>query len=69
MTGPRVVIVGGGFGGLYCARALQGAGTRITLFFPVEKPGSMTEKKKEQLCASIKSASFPKSKPVLLVED
>jgi NADH dehydrogenase len=29
--GPRVVIVGGGFGGLYCARALQGAGTRITL--------------------------------------
>ena len=31
MTGPRVVIVGGGFGGLYCARALQGAGTRITL--------------------------------------
>jgi NADH dehydrogenase len=31
MIGPRVVIVGGGFGGLYCARALQGAGTRITL--------------------------------------
>ena len=31
MNGPRVVIVGGGFGGLYCARALQGAGTRITL--------------------------------------
>jgi len=31
MTGPRVVIVGGGFGGLYCARALQGAGARITL--------------------------------------
>jgi NADH dehydrogenase len=26
-----VVIVGGGFGGLYCARALEGAGTRITL--------------------------------------
>jgi len=31
MIGPRVVIVGGGFGGLYCARALEGAGTRITL--------------------------------------
>jgi NADH dehydrogenase len=31
MNGPRVVIVGGGFGGLYCARALQGVGTRITL--------------------------------------
>jgi NADH dehydrogenase len=31
MIGPRVVIVGGGFGGLYCARALEGAGTRITI--------------------------------------
>ena len=29
--GPRVVIVGGGFGGLYCARALAGEPVRITL--------------------------------------
>lgn len=28
---PRVVIVGGGFGGLYCARSLAGAPVRITL--------------------------------------
>ena len=31
MTGPHVVIIGGGFGGLYCARALQGAGVRLTV--------------------------------------
>jgi NADH dehydrogenase len=30
-TGPRVVIVGGGFGGLYCARALAREPVRITL--------------------------------------
>ena len=30
-TGPRVVIVGGGFGGLYCARALAHEPVRITL--------------------------------------
>ena len=30
-TGPRVVIVGGGFGGLYCARALGRKPLRITL--------------------------------------
>ena len=30
-TGPRVVIVGGGFGGLYCARALARQPVRITL--------------------------------------
>ena len=30
-TGPRVVIVGGGFGGLYCARALARKPVRITL--------------------------------------
>jgi len=30
-SGPRVVIVGGGFGGLYCARALAGELVRITL--------------------------------------
>jgi len=30
-TGPRVVIVGGGFGGLYCARALAGEPVGITL--------------------------------------
>jgi NADH:ubiquinone reductase (H+-translocating) len=30
-TGPRVVIVGGGFGGLYCARALARQAVRITL--------------------------------------
>ena len=30
-TGPRVVIVGGGFGGLYCARALGRKPSRITL--------------------------------------
>jgi len=30
-TGPRVVIVGGGFGGLYCARALARDPVRITL--------------------------------------
>ena len=30
-TGPRVVIVGGGFGGLYCARALARKPARITL--------------------------------------
>ena len=28
---PRVVIVGGGFGGLYCARALRGAPVSVTL--------------------------------------
>lgn len=31
MTGPRVVIVGGGFGGLYAARALAGAPLEVTL--------------------------------------
>src|SRR5512136_141303 len=30
-TGPRVVIVGGGFGGLYCTRALAREQVRITL--------------------------------------
>ncbi len=30
-TGPRIVIVGGGFGGLYCARALADQPVRITL--------------------------------------
>ena len=30
-SGPRVVIVGGGFGGLYCARALARKPVRITL--------------------------------------
>ncbi len=30
-TGPRVVIVGGGFGGLYCVRALAHEPVRITL--------------------------------------
>jgi NADH dehydrogenase len=30
-TGPRVVIIGGGFGGLYCARALAHEPVRITL--------------------------------------
>src|SRR5580693_4189845 len=29
--GPRVVIVGGGFGGLYAARALAGAPVQVTL--------------------------------------
>ncbi len=28
---PRVIILGGGFGGLYCARALAGAPVRITV--------------------------------------
>src|SRR5690348_8647024 len=28
---PHVVIIGGGFGGLYCARALADAAVRITL--------------------------------------
>jgi len=28
---PHVIIIGGGFGGLYCARALAGAPVRITL--------------------------------------
>src|SRR5438445_6142780 len=31
LTQPRVVIVGGGFGGLYAARALAGAPVSITL--------------------------------------
>src|SRR5437763_14403352 len=31
LTKPRVVIVGGGFGGLYAARALAGAPVNITL--------------------------------------
>ena len=31
MTQPRVVIVGGGFGGLYAARALAGAPVSVTL--------------------------------------
>jgi NADH:quinone reductase (non-electrogenic) len=31
VTAPRVVIVGGGFGGLYTARALAGAPVRVTL--------------------------------------
>ena len=31
MTNPRVVIVGGGFGGLYAARALAGALVSVTL--------------------------------------
>jgi NADH:ubiquinone reductase (H+-translocating) len=31
VTRPHVVIVGGGFGGLYCAKALKGAPVRITL--------------------------------------
>jgi NADH dehydrogenase len=31
LTKPRVVIVGGGFGGLYAARALAGAPVRVTL--------------------------------------
>jgi NADH dehydrogenase len=31
VTQPRVVIVGGGFGGLYAARALAGAPVRVTL--------------------------------------
>jgi NADH:quinone reductase (non-electrogenic) len=31
LTQPRVVIVGGGFGGLYAARALAGAPVRVTL--------------------------------------
>jgi NADH dehydrogenase len=30
-TGPQVVIIGGGFGGLYCARALAHESVRITL--------------------------------------
>src|SRR5204863_6964524 len=29
--GHRVVIIGGGFGGLYCARALGGAPVQVTL--------------------------------------
>ncbi len=31
MTTPHIVIIGGGFGGLYAARALRRAGVRITL--------------------------------------
>jgi NADH dehydrogenase len=31
LTGPRVVIVGGGFGGLYAARSLAGAPVKVTL--------------------------------------
>ena len=31
LTKPRVVIVGGGFGGLYAARALAGAPVSVTL--------------------------------------
>jgi NADPH-dependent 2,4-dienoyl-CoA reductase/sulfur reductase-like enzyme len=31
LTNPRVVIVGGGFGGLYAARALAGAPVSVTL--------------------------------------
>src|SRR5260370_4822943 len=31
LTQPRVVIVGGGFGGLYAARALAGAPVSVTL--------------------------------------
>ncbi|MBE2180567.1 MAG: NAD(P)/FAD-dependent oxidoreductase [Chthoniobacterales bacterium] len=31
MTGNRVVIIGGGFGGLSCAKGLRGSGARITL--------------------------------------
>ena len=44
-----------------------GRGTRITLFFPVEKPGQMTEKKRVR--PSIKPVFIPKGKKVLLVED
>ena len=31
MSAPRVVIVGGGFGGLYAAKALRDAPVEITL--------------------------------------
>ena len=53
-------------GGELQLESTSGVGTRITLFFPVEKPDQMTEKKARP---SIKPVFIPKGKKVLLVED
>lgn len=54
-------------GGAMHLESMPGRGTRITLFFPVEKPSKIAEKKKVH--PSIEPVFIPKDKSVLLVED
>lgn len=54
-------------GGAMHLESTHGRGTRITLFFPVEKPGKMTHQKKVR--PSIEPVFIPRGKTVLLVED
>ncbi len=54
-------------GGQMHLKSTPGRGTRITLFFPVEKRCKITEKQKDH--PSIEPVFIPKGKIVLLVED
>ena len=56
-------------GGEMHLASTPGRGTRITLLFPIEKPGKISEKIKKKVRPSIEPVIIPKGKTVLLVED
>jgi PAS domain S-box-containing protein len=54
-------------GGEIHLESTPGRGTRITLFFPIVKPGRIAEKRKVQ--PTVEPVYVPKGKSVLLIED